>query len=87
MAGTLVSQRDAFLAGRLEPGVSLYSRKVLIESKCGRILPDWMVGAAEDRGRKVSWKKGAFYCIDTVFFPPPLTALCQGRGRLRGSAP
>jgi hypothetical protein len=23
--------------------VSLYSRKVLIESKCGRILPDWMV--------------------------------------------
>lgn len=48
MAGTLVSQRDAFLAGRLEPGVSLYSRKVLIESKCGRILPDWMVGAAED---------------------------------------
>ena len=28
--------------GRMEPGVSLYSRKVLIESKCNDILPDWM---------------------------------------------
>jgi HSP90 family molecular chaperone len=27
---------------RMEPGVSLYSRKVLIESKCPDILPDWM---------------------------------------------
>jgi len=34
---------SVFLPGRLDPGVSLYSRKVLIESKCGRILPDWMV--------------------------------------------
>ncbi|TFJ83558.1 hypothetical protein NSK_004664 [Nannochloropsis salina CCMP1776] len=33
---------EKFGMGRLEPGVSLYSRKVLIESKCGRILPDWM---------------------------------------------
>ena len=28
--------------GRMEPGVSLYCRKVLIESKCQDILPDWM---------------------------------------------
>mmetsp|Transcript_19296 Transcript_19296/g.38934 ORF Transcript_19296/g.38934 Transcript_19296/m.38934 type:complete len:749 (+) Transcript_19296:456-2702(+) len=28
--------------GRMEPGVSLYSRKVLIESKSQDILPDWM---------------------------------------------
>ena len=28
--------------GRMEPGVSLYSRKVLIESKSPDILPDWM---------------------------------------------
>ena len=34
--------------GRLDPGVSLYSRKVLIESKCGRILPDWMVSREEE---------------------------------------
>jgi HSP90 family molecular chaperone len=33
---------EKFGMSRLEPGVSLYSRKVLIESKCGRILPDWM---------------------------------------------
>ncbi|GAB5036972.1 heat shock protein hsp90 family protein [Nannochloropsis oceanica] len=33
---------EKFGMGRLDPGVSLYSRKVLIESKCGRILPDWM---------------------------------------------
>jgi len=26
----------------MEPGVSLYSRKVLIESKSPDILPDWM---------------------------------------------
>ena len=28
--------------GRMEPGVSLYSRKVLIESKSPDILPDWL---------------------------------------------
>jgi len=28
--------------GRMEPGVSLYSRKVLIESRSPDILPDWM---------------------------------------------
>lgn len=28
--------------GRMEPGVSLYSRKVLIESKSPDILPEWM---------------------------------------------
>ena len=28
--------------GRMEPGVSLYSRKVLIESKSSDILPDWL---------------------------------------------
>lgn len=28
--------------GRMDPGVSLYSRKVLIESKSPDILPDWM---------------------------------------------
>lgn len=28
--------------GRLEPGVSLYSRRVLIESKSKDILPDWL---------------------------------------------
>lgn len=28
--------------GRMEPGVSLYSRKVLIEAKCSDILPEWM---------------------------------------------
>ncbi|CAM9547706.1 unnamed protein product [Choristocarpus tenellus] len=28
--------------GRMEPGVSLYSRKVLIESKCPDILPEWL---------------------------------------------
>jgi TNF receptor-associated protein 1 len=27
---------------RMEPGISLYSRKVLIESKCADIVPDWM---------------------------------------------
>jgi HSP90 family molecular chaperone len=27
---------------RMEPGVNLYSRKVLIESKCHDILPDWL---------------------------------------------
>jgi TNF receptor-associated protein 1 len=26
----------------MEPGISLYSRKVLIESKCPDIVPDWM---------------------------------------------
>lgn len=28
--------------GRLDPGVSLYSRKVLIQPKCAAILPDWL---------------------------------------------
>lgn len=28
--------------GRMEPGVNLYSRKVLIESKCKDILPEWL---------------------------------------------
>merc|ERR1712028_36545 len=28
--------------GRMEPGVSLYSRKVLIEAKSPDILPDWL---------------------------------------------
>lgn len=28
--------------GRLDPGVSLYSRKVLIQAKCAAILPDWL---------------------------------------------
>ena len=28
--------------GRMEPGMSLYCRKVLIESKCQDIVPDWM---------------------------------------------
>lgn len=28
--------------GRMEPGVNLYSRKILIESKSPDILPDWM---------------------------------------------
>merc|ERR1719482_1942939 len=28
--------------GRMDPGVSLYSRKVLIESKSKDILPEWM---------------------------------------------
>lgn len=28
--------------GRLEPGVSLYSRKVLIEKNCKNVLPDWL---------------------------------------------
>jgi TNF receptor-associated protein 1 len=28
--------------GRQEPGVSLYSRRVLIQSKCAGLLPDWL---------------------------------------------
>jgi TNF receptor-associated protein 1 len=28
--------------GRMEAGVNLYSRKVLIEHKCKGILPDWL---------------------------------------------
>jgi len=28
--------------GRMEPGVNLYSRKVLIQSQSGEILPEWM---------------------------------------------
>jgi HSP90 family molecular chaperone len=33
---------EKFGMGRMEPGVSLYSRKVLIEAKSPDILPDWM---------------------------------------------
>lgn len=33
---------EKFGGGRMEPGVSLYSRKILIESKSPDILPDWM---------------------------------------------
>jgi HSP90 family molecular chaperone len=33
---------EKFGMGRLEPGVSLYSRKVLIKPKCKEILPDWL---------------------------------------------
>jgi len=28
--------------GRLDPGVALYSRKVLIEDQCKQLLPDWL---------------------------------------------
>ena len=27
---------------RQDPGVNLYSRKVLIESRCDKLLPEWM---------------------------------------------
>jgi HSP90 family molecular chaperone len=27
---------------RMEPGVSLFSRKVLIQQKCKGLLPDWL---------------------------------------------
>jgi HSP90 family molecular chaperone len=33
---------EKFGMGRLEPGVGLYSRKVLIMPKCKNILPDWL---------------------------------------------
>lgn len=33
---------EKFGMGRMEPGVGLYSRKVLIQGKCKTILPDWM---------------------------------------------
>lgn len=33
---------EKFGMGRLEPGVNLYSRKVLIESKPKDLLPDWL---------------------------------------------
>lgn len=33
---------EKFGMGRLEPGVSLYCRKVLIQPKCKLILPDWL---------------------------------------------
>jgi HSP90 family molecular chaperone len=28
--------------GRMEPGVNLYSRKVLIQSKSKKLLPEWL---------------------------------------------
>jgi len=33
---------ERFGMGRMEPGVSLYSRKVLIQAKCKQILPEWL---------------------------------------------
>lgn len=33
---------EKFGMGRMEPGVNLYSRKVLIESKPKDLLPDWL---------------------------------------------
>jgi len=33
---------EKFGMGRLDPGVSLYCRKVLIQPKCKLILPDWL---------------------------------------------
>ncbi|CAN0040375.1 unnamed protein product [Scytosiphon promiscuus] len=33
---------EKFGMARMEPGVSLYSRKVLIEAKCPDLLPDWL---------------------------------------------
>ncbi|CBJ25492.1 heat shock protein Hsp90 [Ectocarpus siliculosus] len=33
---------EKFGMARLEPGVSLYSRKVLIEAKCPDLLPEWL---------------------------------------------
>jgi len=33
---------ERFGFGRVEPGIGLYSRKVVIESKCTDILPEWM---------------------------------------------
>lgn len=35
-------QTEKMGLGRMEPGVSLYSRKVLIESHSKNLLPDWM---------------------------------------------
>jgi len=36
------SHMEKFGMGRMEPGVSVYSRKVLIKAKSKDILPDWM---------------------------------------------
>ena len=44
------SHTEKFGMGRLEPGVSLYSRKVLIERNAPDILPDWL--------RFRSWSRG-----------------------------
>lgn len=33
---------EKFGMGRMDPGVGLYSRKVLIQPKCKQILPDWL---------------------------------------------
>ena len=38
--GTIQTEKMGL--GRMEPGVSLYSRKVLIESRSKKLLPDWM---------------------------------------------
>eukprot|EP01121_Diplochlamys_sp_Union-15-3_P012446 TRINITY_DN3726_c0_g1_i3.p1 TRINITY_DN3726_c0_g1~~TRINITY_DN3726_c0_g1_i3.p1 ORF type:complete len:516 (+),score=97.95 TRINITY_DN3726_c0_g1_i3:89-1549(+) len=36
------SHMEKYGMGRLEPGVSLFSRKVLIQSKCKGLLPEWL---------------------------------------------
>eukprot|EP01116_Phalansterium_solitarium_P016149 TRINITY_DN3684_c0_g3_i1.p1 TRINITY_DN3684_c0_g3~~TRINITY_DN3684_c0_g3_i1.p1 ORF type:complete len:740 (-),score=390.53 TRINITY_DN3684_c0_g3_i1:133-2352(-) len=36
------SHTEKFGMGRLEPGVNLYSRKVLIQAKAKNLLPDWL---------------------------------------------
>lgn len=36
------SHAEKYGMGRMEPGVSLYSRKVLIEAQSKALLPDWM---------------------------------------------
>jgi len=33
---------EKFGMGRVDPGVNLYSRKVLIQAKCSSILPEWL---------------------------------------------
>ena len=36
------SMPELYGFGRMEPGVSLYSRKVLIQAKAEKVLPDWL---------------------------------------------
>jgi len=53
---------EKFGMGRMEPGVSLYSRKVLIEHKAPDLLPDWLrfvkgVADSEDLPLSVSREK------------------------------
>ena len=65
--------------GRMEPGVSLYSRKVLIEKECPDILPDWMrfikgVVDSEDLPLSISREKPqvsgwGVYCCDFLLLP------------------